>query len=456
MIKKNNISFKDDAARVVNSNNIYYRYIFQDYKLEYDHLMDSGLYLDLLTRGLIIEHKEVFLEPQNFEYYKLILPFQIPFQSYPFEWSYYQWKKAILAYLEINLIALNYGMILKDASPYNFFLNGGNAILLDTSSFIFFSKNDRWIAYRQFCEEFLSPFSLMYFNSPEWSKITMSHLRGINLRFVSQHLPLKSYFDISVFLNIHLQARFLNKKEFVDKNVGKGFGLNNLFFTLNLLNKSIKKWDLNNIDRYIWSNYYEKDIESQEYIDYKEKIVRQLLFEIKPSSVLDLGANTGKFSFLSSEFSDRVIALESDYNCVDIIEKRIEQSNNNKVYVVNAKISEFSNGLGLDGQEYKSLSLRIFSELVLALALVHHLYIVCYLSFDQIAEQISKLCSKYLIIEFIPESDPKIVFLLQSKNRKLLNYNVIEFEHSMCFKFKIIKKIEIFNSSRIIYLFEKL
>ena len=155
-IEPNNISYRDKAARVVKKGTGYYRYIFQEYSAEYNHLMDSGLYKELTKKGLLIEHQEIEKDTNDPKVYKLLQPTQIPFQSYPFEWSYTQWRKAILAYLRINHISLKYGMILKDASPYNFCLNGGQAVMFDTSSFMFFKENDKWIAYRNFCEEFLS------------------------------------------------------------------------------------------------------------------------------------------------------------------------------------------------------------------------------------------------------------------------------------------------------------
>ena len=167
IIEPNNISYRDTAARVVKKESGYYRYIFHEYKAEYDHLIQSGLYEELTQKDLLIEHQEIQIDTDDPKVYKLLLPNQIPFQSYPFEWSYTQWRKAILAYLRINHIALKYGMILKDATPYNFYLIGGKAVMFDTSSFMFFNENDSWIAYRQFCEEFLSPVALMHYNGAE-------------------------------------------------------------------------------------------------------------------------------------------------------------------------------------------------------------------------------------------------------------------------------------------------
>ena len=93
-----------------------------------------------------LEHQEIKLDTDDPKVYKLLYPNQIPFQSYPFEWSYFQWRKSILAYLRINHIALKYGMILKDATPYNFYLIGGKAVMFDTSSFMFFKENDWYLS----------------------------------------------------------------------------------------------------------------------------------------------------------------------------------------------------------------------------------------------------------------------------------------------------------------------
>ena len=456
MINPNNISYKDTSARVVLKTGQYYRYIFHNYKSEYEHLMNSGLYKELIEKGLIIRHEEIEVNTSDPKVYKFLLPTQILFQSYPFEWSYEQWKKAISAYIKINLLALKYGMILKDATPYNFYLKGGEAIMFDTSSFIFFKPFDMWIAYRQFCMEFLSPIALMYYNGVEWAKLTMSHLKGLELNFVSKQLPLKSWFNPTILLNIHLHSRYINSKKHTKKNKYKGFTFEKLISLHKLIYNTILQWDPSQGFHNNWAYYYQDNIESPEYLIQKEFIIRYYLNMLKPKTVLDLGANTGKFSFIASEYSEKVIAIESDYQCVDVIEARIMKENNNKIYTLNSTITEFSNGLGLNGEEIKKLSDRIQSDLVLALALVHHLHISSYLSFFQIAEQLSNLSKKYVLIEFIPDTDQKITILLDSKMKKLNNYNELEFEKEFNLKFKILEKKNILGSKRKIYLFEKI
>lgn len=340
-IEPNNISYRDSAARVVKRETGYYRYIFHEYKAEYDHLIESGLYQELIQKELLIEHQEIEIDTDDPKVYKLIQPNQITFQSYPFEWSYSQWRKSILAYLRINNIALKYGMILKDATPYNFYLNGGKAIMFDTSSFKFFKVNDCWIAYRQFCVEFLSPVALMYYNGAEWSKLTMTNLRGMPLNFVSKQLSLKSWFNLSTLLHIHIHSKYSGHKIAINKKneKNKGFTREKIKSLQKMIFKTINSWEKPYKFESHWSTYYQNDIESPAYLKDKETIIRKWLEIIKPKSVLDLGANTGKFSFIAAEYAERVISLEADEKCVDKIEEKISTRNNN-IYTLIGNVAE--------------------------------------------------------------------------------------------------------------------
>jgi SAM-dependent methyltransferase len=452
VIEPNYISYKDTAARVVKKDTFYFRYIFLEYKAEYDHLMKSGLYQELVQLGLLIEHREIEIDTDDPKVYKQLFPENIQFQSYPFEWSYSQWRKAILAYLKINNIALKYGMILKDATPYNFYLFGGNAIMFDTSSFIFFHENDKWIAYRQFCEEFLSPIALMYYNGAQWSKLTMANLKGMPLNFVSENLPIKSWFNLTTLLHIHFHSKFstTNKLELKNNRNNKGFTLEKVKTLQKMIFYTISKWKRVRQKTNHWSNYYEKNIESQEYLKDKEVTVRKWLEKIKPETILDLGANTGKFSFIAAEYSKRVISLEADENCVDVIESNISKNTKN-VFTLVGNVAEPSPNLGLMNSEIENIYNRCNSELVLGLALFHHLHIFNKLSFEQIISSFSCFATNYLIIEFIEKNDNKINFM---KNN-ISDYSKEKFIASINSKLTIVDYKKLDDSERYIFLIAK-
>jgi SAM-dependent methyltransferase len=457
IIEPNNISYRDTAARVVKKETGYYRYIFHEYKAEYDHLMKSGLYQELIQKELLIEHQEIEVDTDDPKVYKLLLPNQIPFQSYPFEWSYTQWRKSILAYLRINHIALKYGMILKDATPYNFYLTGGKAVMFDTSSFMFFKENDSWIAYRQFCEEFLSPVVLMLYNGSEWSKLTMANLRGMPLSFVSKQLPLKSWFNLTTLLHIHIHSKYsgYNQLEQKESKKNKGFTLEEIKSLQKMIISTLSKWEKPYQYKSHWSTYYENDIESQEYLKDKEATIRKWLEIIKPKSVIDLGSNTGKFSFIAAEYAERVISIEGDEKCVDEIEEQINVRKLDNIYTLLGNVAEPSPTMGFLNNGTESIYKRGCSDVVLGLALVHHLHISNRLSFEQISLIFASFSNEYLIVEFITITDNKVQLLIKDKKVDLNNYNQDAFINALKIWFEINEIVELNKSKRVLYFLER-
>lgn len=458
MIATNYISFKDPAARVVFESGKYLRYIFNEYKSEYDHLMSSGLYKQLVEKNLLVSHQEIEHPSDKSDVYKLICPDQIPFQSYPFEWSYTQWRKAMLSYLRINKIALSHGMILKDATPYNFYFKAGQAIMFDTSSFIFFKENDPWLAYRQFAEEFLGPIALMHYNGNQWGRITISSLRGFPLNFISKQLPLKSWFNITTLLNIHIHSKYSQNSIALTESSkpSKGFSTEKVRSMLGMIEGTILRWKKAYQFTHHWSGYYENDIESAAYLVHKEEVIRGWLDFIKPNSVLDLGANTGKFSFIASEYAENVIALEFDDSCVDQIEAEIRKKKIKNVTALAGDLTETTPDLGALNKEHRSIFNRGKSYMVFGLALIHHLSIVKNLSFSQIAEMFSNFSNGYVIIEFIPKGDSKVSILLKDKTHNYKEYNEAEFINALSVYFNIKEVISLKESLRKLILLEKL
>jgi len=436
--------------------------------------MHSGLYKELQIKGLMIAHEELNeaeIAKLNLEtksdinkVYLLLKPVQIAFQSYPFEWSYSQWRKAIITYLKINQIALKFGMILKDATPYNFYLHAGEAILLDTSSFSFFNEGDPWIAYQQFCIEFLSPLSLMHYNGQKWSRITRSHIKGFPLNFISKQLPLKSWFNSTALLHIHLHSKYANAegstakaKLALNKEVKKeGFTKEKLQTLMSMFLNTVTKWEKPYQFEKHWSEYYDQDIESEKYLSNKEQIVKNWLEQLQPISVLDLGANTGKFSFLATPLTKRVIAMESDDICVDLMEAQIKKQKLTHVNVLMQELAETSPNLGVNEKEIYSIFSRAKSEMVLALAVEHHLHITNHISLSQIAEMFSMFSSKYLITEFIPANDSKVQLLIKNRDKDLSTYTLELYKSALEKYFNIIEETKLAGSDRILILLQKL
>ena len=167
-----------------------YRQINQEYRQDYETLIKSGLYERLIKDHLLISHEEVIVPPaEPQKVYKVIQPEIVGFISYPYEWCFSQLKDAALTTLAIQKIALDYGMCLKDASAYNIQFHEGRPILIDTLSFEIYSEGNPWVAYRQFCQHFLAPLTLMAYRDVRLSQLMRIYIDGIPLDLAGKLFP---------------------------------------------------------------------------------------------------------------------------------------------------------------------------------------------------------------------------------------------------------------------------
>ena len=179
-------SFRDPNGFLFERDGNYYRLVSQSYAEHYDLLMTSGLYQDLTDKNWLIKHSEDKTEGDE---YKILLPEQLQYVSYPYEWCFSQLKDAAVLTLDIQLSALDRGMTLKDASAFNVQLHKGNMTFIDTLSFERYEPGTPWIAYRQYCQHFLAPLALIAHRDFRVLHLLRAYIDGIPLDLTSKLLP---------------------------------------------------------------------------------------------------------------------------------------------------------------------------------------------------------------------------------------------------------------------------
>ena len=123
--------------------------------------------------------------------------------------------------IRIQKQALDCNMILKDASAYNIQFFKGKPILIDTLSFEIYKENQPWVAYRQFCQHFLAPLSLITSRDIRLSKLMKIYIDGLPLDLVSGLLPISTWFKPALLSHIHLHSKAQKRYEQSDgKNEG--------------------------------------------------------------------------------------------------------------------------------------------------------------------------------------------------------------------------------------------
>lgn len=271
-------SFRDPSGQVYTLDGEIYRQINEAGVSDYQQLMSSGLYDKLQAKKYLIPHQEVEIKYAPNEQACMVLkPEQIKFISYSYEWSFTQLKDAALLTLEIAKLAIEHGMILKDANTFNIQFHHSKPIHIDTSSFCRYKEGDAWVAYNQFCRHFLAPLLLMSQVDIRMAQLSQYYIDGIPLDLASKLLPLKSRFSFSIFAHIHAHAK-IQKKYSETSNLQRKapkhkISKRNLLGLLDNLSSLIKKLSWAPI-KTEWVDYYNQTNYSDAATNHKGEVVK--------------------------------------------------------------------------------------------------------------------------------------------------------------------------------------
>ena len=437
------LSFKDPDGFIFYKDNQLFRQINSSYKENYNLLIKSGLYDELVKKKYLIPHKEI-------DSSKIIKPEPIPFISYPYEWSFSQLKDAALLTLEIMKIALKYNMILKDATSFNIQFLKGKPIFIDTLSFEKYTDGRPWVAYRQFCEQFLGPLALSVYTDIRLNHLLKSYLGSIPLDLAVKLLPLKARLNPSLLMHLFLHAKAQSGKISSKKN-SPSLSKQALINIIDNLESTICNFSWK-LPETLWKNYQDNNPSySFESLRQKEETVTEFLKEIKPKFVWDLGSNRGEFSRLAAGMNANVVSMDYDPTVVEknyLSSKEKKETNLLPLWI---DLTNPTPALGWENSERSSLLSRPLPDTVLALALIHHLAIANNLPLPMLAEFFAGLC-KNLVIEFIPKEDFQVKELLANREDIFPLYDQENFEEIFSQLFIIKKKKEIPRSKRVLYL----
>jgi SAM-dependent methyltransferase len=142
---------------------------------------------------------------------------------------------------------------------------------------------------------------------------------------------------------------------------------------------------------------------------------------MRPASVLDLGSNTGWFAMLAAKLGSRVVAVDLDEASIDRLFSDARRENADILPLVanlvrplpalSARVFDDEPSLSRIGDGAPVISPpdeRLKCEMVMALAIVHHLALGQSHPFDEIARILGRLATKYLCVEFVDLNDQMI------------------------------------------------
>ena len=449
-------SFRDPSGFIIYEREKIMRIVNSSYSKNYLKLMSSGLYEKLVSEKKLVSHKEVEAEKHySKDQFKVLELDKIQTITYPYEWCFSQFKEAALLTLEIQRDSVEYGLTLKDATPYNVQFENNSPIFIDTLSFEEFSDNYVWKPYKQFCEMFLGPLCLMVFNDMRLCSLLISNINGIPLDLVNKLLPLKSKFNPSIFFHLVLQNSLSKKGSNKKQNSNKKISKKQHLAIIQQLESFVKNLKLKKT-KTEWGNYHDETIqEKPQYVYHKEKIIRDFISKVNPKITWDIGSNDGNFSKIAAEDKNSTVySLDFDWKCIEHNYIRNKKENKNNIFPLLLDLANPSPPIGWMNQERSSIYERLKKpDVIMGLALIHH---VINLNIPvSVFIDVLSLSKRYVILEYVPFEDPKCQQIFRSRGDEFEYVSNISFEEIITKKFSIIESIELKETKRKLYFLEK-
>jgi hypothetical protein len=415
----------------------------------------SGFLGRLQAKGWLVEHEVVdgALAADPDRVVAVLRPGPVDFISYPYEWTFGQLRDAALLTLDLQAAADAAGFTLRDASAYNVQFHRGRPLLIDTLSFEPAKPDAPWVAYRQFCEHFLAPLALMAYRDVRCGLMLREFVDGIPLDLAASLLPGRTRLRMGLGSHLHLHARA--QRRYADRGASLGparaqrVGATARAALLDSLRRTIGglRWEPRGTE---WADYDRRTSYTDEATKAKEDLVRRFVDAAGGAVVWDLGANIGRFSAIAASVGRRVVAWDVDPAASEQHYRDVRQAGRSDVLPLVQDLMNPSPALGWAGAERRSLAERSDADLVLALALVHHLAIARNVPLPSIADYLSRL-ARALVIEFVPKGDPMVDRLLATRPDIFPTYTPDGFRAAFRERYEILDEAPIPDSSRVLF-----
>ena len=417
----------------------FFRRFMRDGRIVTTRRVDAGEYPDLYG----LEDWAAFLEHAL-----------IPFVSYPYEWSFSMLKDAALLQLELLAAALDEGMILKDATPYNVQWVGSRPVFIDVPSFTRLEPGEVWVGYGQFCQMFLYPLILQAYKQIPFHPWMRGSIDGITPECCSRMISLRDFFRPGVLKDVYLHARlqsaFGGTSQDVRSDLLKaGFSAEMIKSNVRRLRRLVQRlsWSCAGSE---WSEYTCTNSYADADNDLKAAFVRNVVGSRNWRLVWDLGCNTGSYSRIAAENADYVVAMDADHLAVDRLYCQLKQQGSSTILPLVNNLADPSPNIGWRNLERKMLPQRGRPELLLCLALIHHVTIGANVPVGDFVDWLAELGSD-LVVEFVTKDDPMVQSLLRNKNDQYNDYTVDFFESCLARAFRVERREALASGTRILY-----
>ncbi len=376
----------------------------------------------------------------------------IPFETWPYEWPFTMLKDAALLQLELLTASIDNGWILKDATPYNIQWVGTRPVFIDVPSFLPRDHDEYWEGYRQFCSTYLTPLLITAHLGIPYQPLLRSSLEGIppeeaaryfhGLRRFKRGVPSHIWFPATV------EKRMRRRSGTKDSPVSRRTqSKTSLLALLEDLRRLVSGLRFRAGEPSHWASYSETHSYRDDDFDQKMEFVEKHTSARRPGLLWDLGANTGDFSRVAARHSGLVISVDSDHEAVDLLYRSVRDAGGANIIPLVMDLANMSPGQGWAGRERAAFEDRRSPDMVLSLALVHHMRVSANIPLSLFVEWLRSLNAK-AIVEFVGRDDEMFTELVRHKSEDYADYTAENFNAEVQKRFTVEDSISLKGGKR--------
>ena len=471
MLKADGGSFRDPSGRVYRTQNEQgerriVRGLSAHAASTIDRLLDQPFFRELAAEGRVVNTALLSAEDRaaaavaNEGWTVAVEHEAIGFTTWPYEWPFSMLKDAARLQLDLLTSAVKNGWMLKDATPYNVQWDGSRPVFIDVPSFLPRDHDEYWEGYRQFCSMYLTPLLLTAHLGIPFQPLLRSCLEGIPPEEAAKYFHGLRRFKRGVPSNIWFPAA-------VDKRMRRRSGTKgspastrtqsrtSLLALLDDLRRLVSGLRFRAGESSHWTSYSETHSYRDDDFDQKIAFVEKHTADRRPNLLWDLGANTGEFSRVAARHSGLVIAVDSDHQAVDLMYRRIRDTGGANITPLVMDLANLSPAQGWAGRERAAFEDRRSPDMVLCLALVHHMRVSANIPLSLFMEWLRSLDAT-AIVEFVGRDDEMFAELLRHKNENYADYTAENFNAEVRKRFTIEDSIALKGGKRELFLLHPL
>lgn len=401
-----------------------------------------------MKRGLLVE--TATLDPATLEHER------VPFITYAHERPFTLLKRAALLHLDLMLELIGAGFSLQDADPSNVQFFGGRPVFIDVTSITPAVSMAAWPAFSQFCDTMLYPLLLESHIGLDWRPWLRMSPSGIDVYTVSKILGLRRFTSPLARTHVVLRALLeragasMSPQEMVAVAAGasEAPGFRRMF---ERLRRTIEGLQPASAARTVWGDY-EKDCHYEDAATARKlAAVNEAVERLPPTSmVIDLGANAGRFSHEVALAGHYAVAIDGAADAVESMARATSATERGCLLPVVMDLANPSPDQGWAGRQYAGLGTRGGrTELVMALAVIHHLRVAANVPFTHQMEWFASLAPR-LLVEYVAPEDVKAKELLSRRLCSYPDYDQTGFEAALASHYRI-EKITSITPTRQLY-----